>query len=296
MLEAAGNVDMVLFVARDPRQGEGGNRADLELPAGQAKLIDQLAEANPNTAVVVLCGAPVSLEPWADRVPAILIAWYAGQATGHAVADVLTGKVCPGGKLSCTFARQLDDYACHALNVWPARLRLEKKPARPGLWPEDRRVLHAYDSDYKEGVFTGYRWFDQHQIEPRFPFGHGLSYTTFEIKEPQVTIVAERAAAPSVEVSVQVTNSGKRRGSEVVQLYVGDRQAAVPRPPRELKGFRKVTLDPGARARVKIALGRRAFAFWSEPERRWLAEPGQFVIAVGRSSRDILFEHTLELK
>ena len=286
----------MLFIARDPHQGESHDREDLELPFAQARAIGKLAEANPKIVVSVLCGAPVSLEPWADRVPAILVAWYAGQSTGDALADVLTGKVVPGGKLSCTLGKRLEDYACHALGLWPARLRLEKTPEKPGIWPEERRVLHAYDADYGEGVFMGYRWFDHKGIEPRFPFGHGLSYTTFDLKNAGVSVGCDRSSKPCVEVAVRVTNTGKRRGSEVVQVYVGDREASVPRPPRELKGFRKVTLDPGESTTVTIPLDARAFAFWSGKRNTWKVEPGTFTISAGRSSRDIAYRETVELK
>jgi beta-glucosidase len=295
-IKAAGKADVVLFIARDESHGEGRDRESLDLPYNQARAISELAEVNPNIVVSLLCGGPVSLEPWADRVPAILVGWYAGQSTGDALADVLTGKVNPGGKLPCTFGKRLKDYPCHALGVWPARLLLDKTPKKTGIWPNERFVLHAYDTDYKEGVFMGYRWFDEKRIQPRFPFGHGLSYTTFDIANAGVKVASKKVSQSLVTVAVKLTNTGNRRGSEVVQVYLGDLKASVPRPPRELKGYRKVTLDPGETSTVTIDLDSRAFAFWSQAGNEWSVEPGEFVIAVGSSSRDIAYQKMIELE
>jgi beta-glucosidase len=290
LIDAARSADAVLFFVVDNKHGEQYDMSDLELPGGQAQAIVEIAAANPHVAVVLLTGGPVSLEPWADQVPAILTAWYAGQSTGDAVADVLLGTVAPAGKLSCTFGKRLEDYACHALGLWPPRLLLDKDPGSPGMTPEERRPLCAYAADYKEGVFMGYRWFDQQQIEPRFPFGHGLSYTTFAYDDIRMTESAE-----AVRVGCTVKNTGDRPGDEVVQLYVANAKSSVPRPPRELKGFAKVRLQPGESRQVEIVLPPSALAYYDAPAKQWKAEAGDYGIELGSSSRDIRLRAKLKL-
>lgn len=279
---AARSAEVVIFFARDPRHGEGNDLKDLDLPDNQAKSIAELAAINPNIVVVLLSGSAVSLEPWAETVPSILAAWYAGQSTGDAIADVLTGKVNPGGKLSCTFGKRLEDYACHAMGLWPPRLILDKPPAGPGFTPEERKPIYAYAADYKEGVFMGYRWFDEKNIEPRFPFGHGLSYTTFSYSGLRV-----RQSGDAVTVTCTVKNTGARRGTEVVQVYVAPPKSSAPRPPRELKGFQKVGLRPGESRVVRMALRPSALAYFDQNSGTWTADAGEYGILVGSSSRDI---------
>jgi beta-glucosidase len=210
----------------------------------------------------VLAGAPIDLE-WADEVPALLWGWYPGQAGGAALADVLTGALEPGGRLPCTMPRRLEDT--------PAFL---DTPPDPGV------------VRYQEGVFTGHRWYDARRIEPAFPFGHGLGYTTFELGPLTVTAPT---VAPGGEVvlEVPVTNTGSRAGTEVVQLYVGDDDATVRRPPRELRAFAKVTLEPGASTTVRCALTMRELAHWDPGRAAWRAEAGAFTAWAGRSSRDL---------
>jgi beta-glucosidase len=293
---AARNVGAVLFVAAGQAGSEGMDLKDMSLPEDQDEVIDALAKVNPRVIVVIVGNGAVCLEPWEGRVPAILAIHYAGQATGQGLADVLTGKVNPGGKLSYTFARHLEDYPCHALNEWPARLVLDKDPGSPGIRPEKRRATHAFDTEYAEGVFVGYRWFDQKGIEPLFPFGFGLSYTTFALLDGRVDVRRGSVRDPEAQVSIRVTNTGRRRGAEVVQVYVQDVEASAPRPPRELKGFQKVTLDPGQSQRVTIPLDFRSFAFWSPAKKDWVVEPGAFRIAIGTSSRAIAQEVEMALR
>lgn len=290
LLDAARSAGVVLFFAQDAHHGEGADLKSLELPDGQARKIGQLAAVNPNTVVVLLSGGAVSLEPWADKVPAILAAWYAGQSTGDALADVLTGKTNPGGKLSCTFGKRLEDYACHALGLWPPRLILDKDPPRPGFTPEERKATYAYAADYKEGVFMGYRWFDEKKIEPRFPFGHGLSYTTFSYSGLKL-----EAAGDALRVVCTVKNTGAREGAEIVQVYVAPPKSSVPRPPRELKGFAKVKLKAGESRQVRIALRPSALAYYDGKSGTWTAGPGEYRILVGASSRDIRLQGTTRL-
>ncbi len=286
LTKSAKTSDAVIFVAAGVMASEGRDLLDMELPGGQVEAIATLAKANPKIVVVLVANGAVTLDPWLANVPALLAAHYAGQATGDALADVLTGKVNPAGKLSYTFAKRLADYPCHALGEWPAKLVLDKDPVDPGRKPEERKATRAFDTEYNEGVFIGYRWFDEKKIEPQFPFGHGLSYTTFELSGLK---------ADARRVSCVVKNTGKRAGAEVVQVYVAPPKSSVPRPPKELKGFAKVVLRPGESKRVEIALRPSAFAFYDVATNKWKAEAGQYEIQVGCSSRDIRLRATTTL-
>ena len=257
-------------------ESEGGDRADLRLPGRQDELVAAVAAAQPRTVVVVNAGAPV-LMPWAERVPGLLWAWYGGQETGNAVADVLLGASDPGGRLPTTFPLRLEDVACHALadaSVYPGR---------------DGKVVYA------EGVFSGYRHFDARGIEPRFPFGHGLSYARFEYG-PLVLTHERVKAGEEVAARVEVRNVSERAGTEVIQLYVADLEATLPRPPQELAAFAKITLAAGEVRTVSLRVPPRALCFYDAAEQRWVAEPGDFELRVGRSSRDIRARTKLRLE
>jgi beta-glucosidase len=247
---------------------EGLDRPGLALPGRQAELIGAVAQANAKTIVVLNCGAPVEMG-WLDDVPAVVLAFYPGQEGGNAIARLLLGKVNPSGKLPVTFPRRIEDN--------PTFIN----------YPGGREVR------YGEGVFVGYRYYDAKDIEPLFPFGFGLSYTTFEYSDLRVT---ERARlAEEIEVSVTVTNAGTRAGKEIVQLYVHDAESALPRPPKELKRFEKVALEPGKSAQVRFVLDQRALSFYEPHAGRWVAEPGEYEILVGSSSRDIRARFTFTL-
>jgi beta-glucosidase len=241
---------------------EGRDRTDLDLPGRQVELIRAVAATQPRTVVVVLAGGPVDLS-WAEAVPAVLFGWYPGQEGGRGLADVLTGAADPGGRLPCTMPRRLADT--------PAFLDT----------PPDPGVLR-----YQEGAFCGHRWYDARLIEPAFPFGHGLSYTTFAIGRPRLLSDEVEPGEPAV-VEVTVTNTGDRPGTEVVQLYDGDDEATVRRAPRELRGFAKVALAPGEERDVTFALAPRDLAFWDAAAAGWRAEAGTFRVWAGRSSRDL---------
>ncbi len=287
---AARTSEVVLFFATDPVHGESTDLTSFDLPGGQAEAISSLALANPKLAVVLMTAEPLSLEPWAEQAPAILAAWYGGQATGEAIADVLTGKVNPGGKLSSTFGKRIEDYPCHALNLWPPRLIADKPPGEAGYSPQDRKATCAYAADYKEGVFLGYRWFDDKQITPRFAFGHGLSYTSFALSDLNVD-----STGPSIRVACAVKNTGARDGAEVVQVYISSPRCSVPRPSRELKGFAKVQLKPGESRPVEITLRPTALAFYDMASRKWKVEAGDYQVQVGTSSRQIVLQSVVKL-
>ena len=266
LLEAAKRADAVLFFGGLSHQYdlEGTDRKDMGLHEGQNELIARMAEVNPRTAVILVSGSPVEMS-WVSQVPAILQMWYAGMEGGHAIADVLLGKINPSGKLPITFPRVLEDSPAHALDDYGPDV-----------------------CSYKEGIFVGYRWFDAKRIEPLFPFGHGLSYTKFDLAGLKV----ERAAA-GVSVSLSISNVGERAGAEVVQVYVGQGCCSVARPVRELKGFAKVYLEPSESRRIGVHLPKRAFAYWSVQTGDWKVEAGEFVIEVGVSSRQIMLRELI---
>jgi beta-glucosidase len=250
---------------------EGGDRQNLKLSGSQDALVAALAGINPKTVIVNLSGAPVEM-PWVNEARAIVQYWFCGQEGGNALARVLFGEVNPSGKLPFTFPRTLADSPAHATgNYNPSKV------------------------NYAEGVLVGYRWFDEKKIEPLFPFGFGLSYTTFKIGEPALS-AKELRKGGNLTVKVAVTNTGKRAGAEVVQLYVADREASVPRPPKELKGFQKVFLQPGESKTVEFTVTPRDLSFWDVAAGNWKAEPGIFEIQIGNSSRNLTGKAAFELK
>ncbi|MGE5528151.1 MAG: glycoside hydrolase family 3 C-terminal domain-containing protein [Patescibacteria group bacterium] len=259
-LAAASDAALIFAGMPEGYETEGRDRPDLELPGGQNGLIAAVAAANPNTIVVLNTGAPVTM-PWLDKVAAVVEAYYPGLEAGNAVADVLLGAVNPSGRLPVTFPRRL----CET----PAFLNTTG----------DREVR------YGEGIFVGYRWYDAREIEPLFPFGHGLSYTTFAYGGLEAP--ARAKIGDPVRLSVAVRNTGAAAGKEVVQVYIRDVESSLPRPPKELKAFAKVSLAPGEEKKVEFTLERRAFAFYDPVAKDWVVEPGEFEILVGSSSRDI---------
>lgn len=268
---------------------EGRDHA-ISLDGNQDHLVEEVAAANPHTVVVVKSGSAV-LMPWVDRVPAILEAWYPGEEDGNAVAAVLFGDFNPSGKLPVTFPKSLDDLAANTPEQYPGTGPVEsyknlefdmstKAPPGPG------GIAH-----YSEGVFVGYRHYDAKGITPLFPFGHGLSYTSFTYKDLKISadqISFDPKHAPTVSVDATVVNTGAVRGAEIVQLYVGlPSTDGVPQPPKQLKGFAKVTLDSGKQARVQMVLDERSLSFWDVKSHAWAVAPGEYRILVGASSRDI---------
>ena len=239
------------------------------LPPAQIETVRLAALANPRTIVVVNAGGAVDLAPFADRVRALVWAWYPGQEGGRALAEVLFGEVSPSGKLPVTFARRYEDY-----------------PSAPYY-----NLVQGGKTPYTEGVFVGYRGFDRSGVEPAFAFGHGLSYTSFAYADPAVAPAAGGAAT----VSLTVRNSGLWAGDEIVQVYVAPPPGRVPRPPQELKGFARVSLSPGESKRVSITLEPRAFAYWDQAAKGWAVEGGAYEIRVGASSRDIRLRQRLDV-
>ena len=268
----AAEADAIVVAAGfdESTESEGADRS-FRLPPGQDELIAAMLEANARTVVVMTSGGAVDMDAWIDAVPAVLQAWFPGQEGGTAIAEILLGVVNPSGRLPATFERRLDDNPAYAF-YYP----------RPG----------TLEIEYGEGIFVGYRGFDANDIEPLFPFGHGLSYTRFGYDK--LSISPDNTSDGRVTVSFDLTNAGRRAGAEVAQVYVADSHSAVPRPPRELKGFAKVWLEPGETRRVSVDLDRRSFAYYDVAAADWQVTPGSFRIFVGSSSRDIELEGDVE--
>jgi beta-glucosidase len=241
-------------------EGEGHDRS-FELPAGQSDLIRRVAALNPRTVVVVDSGGAVATADWIGRVPAVLQAWYPGQEGGRAVAEIITGAVNPSGRLPLSYPRRVED------------------AASSGNYPGSNGKV-----DYAEGIFVGYRWFDEKGIKPLFPFGFGLSYTSFTYSR----IRADRTDDGRWSVTFSVTNNGGRAGDEVSEIFVSPPVfSSVPRAVRELKGFSRVNLAFDETKTVTVILDRDVFAYFDEKKGSWEVEPGSYTIAVGSSSRDI---------
>ena len=242
-------------------EGESGDRM-FRLPPGQDELIKQIAAVNKKTIVVVTSGGGVDMTAWVDRVPALLEAWYPGQEGGTALAQILFGDVNPSGRLPISIERRWEDNAVH-----------------DSYYPKDggKKV------EYSEGVFVGYRHFDKSASKPLFPFGFGLSYTSFAYKN----LAVSSPSADMVSVTFDVTNTGTRGGADVAEVFVGDRHAPVPRPVKELKGFTKVSLSPGETKTVTVKLDRRAFSYYDVKKHGWTVAPGDFDLFVARSAADV---------
>jgi len=263
-VQAAQSADTaVVFVGLPDRyESEGYDRAHLRLPDNHIRLIEEIAKVQSRVVVVLSNGSPVEM-PWLPQVQAVLEAYLGGQAVGGAIADLLYGEVNPSGKLAETF---------------PAKL--SHNPSYLNFPGEGDRV------DYREGIFVGYRYYDKKELEPLFPFGYGLSYTTFEYADLKVDRT-ELTDQDEVNVQVRVTNTGDRAGKEIVQLYVSDVESTVIRPVKELKAFAKVALEPGESKVVSFTLNKRSFAYYNVDMKDWHVETGEFEIQVGSSSRDI---------
>ena len=272
--DAARRADIVIFVGglnkATGQDCEDSDRESLALPYNQDAVIEALVAANPRTVVVNVSGNAVAM-PWADKVPAILQAWFLGSESGNSLADVIFGHVNPSGKLPMTFPVRLDDVAAHAVGEYPGTKRADSD---------------IVDIRYNEGVLVGYRWFDTKKIRPLFAFGHGLSYTTFGYGKLSAD-ASKISPDGALTLSVDVTNTGSRAGAETVQLYISDTKASVKRPAKELKNFAKIYLEPGQTKTVTFTVRPSDLAFFDAGAHAWKAEPGEFRAHVGAASDDI---------
>ncbi len=273
-IELAGKADVVIVAAgfQAESEGEGGDRT-FTLPYGQDELIRAMADANKKTIVSVTSGGGVDFSQWLERVPAVLETWYAGQEGGTALAEILLGQVNPSGHLPATFEKRLQD-----------------NPTYDNYYPEgdSSRVV------YKEGIFVGYRGYEHNHVKPLFPFGYGLSYTTF--KFANLVVSPDTAGSnPKVSVTFDVTNTGSVAGADVAQVYVSEGHAEVVRPARELKGFERVQMAPGETKHVSVELDARSFAYYSVAKKSWTIDPGRFGIEVGDSVESLELKGRVEL-
>lgn len=279
---AESGADYVIFVGGlnkvEGNDCESVDRLSYELPYGQNDVIEAIAAVRPDMVYVNISGSPVAM-PFADKVGAVLQGWYCGSEAGNAIADVLSGAVNPSGKLPFTFPVQLADGPIKTENQYPG-IKDEN-----GIW----------QTEYSEGIYVGYRWYDTREVRPQWAFGYGLSYTTFEYGDARLSPKTIRKGG-NVKVSVPVTNTGKVAGAEVVQLYIADTEASVDRPAKELKGFEKVYLEPGETKTVSFTIGSDDLCWFDAASHQWVNEPGEFKAIVAAASNDIRAEASFELK
>ena len=286
----AKDADVVIFIGglnkSNYQDCEGHDRQTYGLPYGQDQLIEALVKANPNLVYVNISGNAVAM-PWAAKVPAIVQGWFVGSEAGEALASVLAGDVNPSGKLPFTWYARLEDCGAHATGSYP------------GTWREGHQII---DETYKEDIFVGYRWTDKQKIKPLFPFGYGLSYTTFQVSNLRAD-KKEMTADDQLTITADVKNIGSMAGAEVLQLYISDTKSSQPRPVKELKGFKKIYLEPGETQQVSFTIDCSALSFYDDKTGDWTAEPGEFVAMVNNSSaptknqiRFMLSSKTMQIK
>ncbi|MDT0675265.1 glycoside hydrolase family 3 C-terminal domain-containing protein [Autumnicola musiva] len=275
-VDAAKNADAAIIFAGSNRdyETEASDRASLDLPFGQEDLIEKVLEANPNTIVVMIAGAPFDIQNINEKTSTLVWSWFNGSEGGNALADVLIGDVNPSGKLPWTMPKDLKDSPAHATNSFPG----------------DSTVT------YDEGILVGYRWFDTKNIEPLYPFGYGLSYTKFNFSNPKVNKQEAYSSNETISVSVDVENTGKVAGKEVVQLYVSKADSEVQRAAKELKGFKKTMVPAGGSKTVTIELPVKELSYYNVDNKSWTVEPGTYTLKLGNSSRDIINEVTVNVE
>ena len=292
----AREADVVIFIGglnkSDHQDCEGHDRLSYDLPYAQNEVIEAILKVNPRLVYVNISGNPAAL-PWVAKVPAVVQAWFIGSEAGEAIASVLTGETNPSGKLPFTWYASLDQCGAHATGSYP------------GTWRADHKII---DEEYKEGLFVGYRWIDRLQknkneelrtksydYTPLFPFGHGLSYTTFKFGKATAD-KQEMTADDKITFTIPVTNTGSVAGAETVQLYISELQPKVERPVKELKAFRKVFLQPGETRQVSLTIDKSALSYYDDQTGQWTAKPGDFKALIGTSSKNIINGYKFRLK
>lgn len=279
------NTDFVLF-SGGTSDSEGWDRP-FDIPSEQEEKIKMCIENNQNTIVVFNTGSGLNMTNIADKAAAIIYAWYPGQIGNVALAEILSGKVNPSGKLPVTIEKKFEDSP--GFGYIP-----EGEQFYIGWNGEGEKAHPVYDVVYNEGIFVGYRWYENKKIEPLYPFGYGLSYTDFEYSDLKLSS-DNINVNDTLEITFTLKNTGKRAGSEIAQIYVSDQESSLPRPIKELKGFEKVFLNAGEKKQVTVRLSKKDFSFWSPDKKDWYAEPGKFNILIGSSSADIRLESNIEL-
>ena len=263
----------------DYQDCEGHDRKDYALPYAQNKLVEALAQVNSRLVFVNISGNAVAM-PWIKKVPAVIQGWFIGSESGNALASILVGDANPSGKLPFSWMQSLDHYGAHALGAYP------------GTWRSDEKII---DEEYKEDIFVGYRWADRHKLTPLFPFGHGLSYTTFEYaRKSRIEKSADDTSLFTLHTSIK--NTGSREGAETVQLYIRDVKSSLPRPVKELKGFQKLTLAPGEQRDITFTIDKSMLSYYDDSKGEWVMEPGRFEALIGASAGDIKSKVAFEVK
>ncbi len=282
-LELAAKADVVIFVGGDNRivETEGSDRQSITLPFGQDALVEALAEVNPRLVTVVVAGAPVDLQRVSPRSQALLYSWFNGSEGGHALADVLTGRVSPSGRLPFTLPVRLEDSPAYALGVYPQKEKAVDDVFMELVAREKFRAQRNADADYGEGLLVGYRWFTTKQLPTAYPFGYGLTYGDFAYSNAEAKVKGN-----TIEVSFTLDNNGLE-AEEVAQVYVARPESKVERPAYELKGFKRVALKNGEEQRVTLTIDKAALRHWDEQTHGWVLEPGKAVVKIGRSSEDL---------
>ena len=284
------DADVVLCVT-GTSDAEGTERP-FELDKKDEALVNLAVENNSNTIVIVHSGSAINMSKWAKKCAALLYGWYPGQNGEDAICDMLTGKISPSGKLPMTIERRFKDSP--AVNTVPKGFDLAKAKGNP-----NEKGFHpwTYDVHYTEGVLVGYRWYETKGIKPLYPFGYGLSYTTFELKNPKVEAKGKALSDDNVlRVTIDVENVGSRDGAEVVQLYISEKNPTVLRPVKELKAFKKVAVKSGKKQRVTFELNKKMLAFWNDQTDKWQTNPGEYTLRIGTSSADISAELDILVK
>jgi len=265
---------------------EGRDRP-FELPEEQEQKVISCVRNNPNTIVIVTSGSGIRMTNWNDQAKGIIYAWYGGQTGNKALAEIISGKINPSGKLPVTIEKEFKDSPAY-------RYIPEGESLYTGWNAEVEKSRSVYDVHYKEGVFVGYRWYEHKNIEPLYPFGYGLSYTNFEYSNLNVS-TEKFNENDAIVVSFTVKNSGDKEGMEIAQLYIQDIECSIPRPVKELKGFQKVNVEPGQSKTLQLKLNKKDFSFWNPATKNWFAEKGKFIIYIGSSSRDIKLKKEIDL-
>lgn len=294
-LKVAKGADVVLFIGGDNREveTEGSDRTTIMLPFGQDELLKEIAAVNPNVVTVMVAGAPVDLNVVNAVSKSLVYSWFNGTEGGNALADVLTGKISPSGKLPFTLPKKLEDSPAYALGVYP-----QTEQAAGDVFVNlvnegqnsNRRTERKADADYTEGIFVGYRWYTTKNVQPMYPFGYGLSYASFQYSDVKAVKNGE-----NIEVSFNLTNNGKQEADEVAQVYVSRPNSKVERPKYELKGFQRVAVKAGETQNVTITIPVEQLRHWNEFQHAWNIEPGKAVIYVGGSSVDLPINTTLDI-
>ena len=282
-VEKAKSADYVIVFGglnkSDYQDCEGHDRKEYALPYAQNKLVEALAQVNSRLVFVNISGNAVAM-PWIKKVPAVIQGWFIGSEAGNALASVLVGDANPSGKLPFSWMQSLDHYGAHALGAYP------------GTWRSDEKII---DEEYKEDIFVGYRWADRHKLTPLFPFGHGLSYTTFEYaRKSRIEKSADDTSLFTLHTSIK--NTGSRSGAETVQLYIRDVKSSLPRPVKELKGFQKLTLAPGEQRDITFTIDKSMLSYYDDSKGEWVMEPGRFEALIGASAGDIKSKVAFEVK